>query len=645
MTIKMPRTTFIAFLIALFSSPAPSFAQPALPSALLEQAATRPVRVLIRVRADAPTPRVLGADGVERARQRVAAAQDRVRAWLDAPERGRRLGTLPWLGATVTRAELQRMAQHPDVVSIEPDVRMRPSLAQSTNLIHTRPLWQFGFTGVDWSIAILDTGVDREHSFLGGRVVQEGCFSSNDPAANATSLCAGGVEQVPAPGPPGTAAPCPSSVSACGHGTHVAGIAAGSGSGGSGVAPGARLIATQIYSRIDDVADCSPDPSPCVQSFVSDQVLALQNVLARAGTNNANRIAAVNLSLSIPGVFADACDGVAGLGAFKDAVDALRAIGIATIVSAGNEGQTGLSAPACLSNVISVGSTYDTFDVISGFSNRSPRLSLLAPGFNITSSVPGGGFATSSGTSMATPHVSGAWALMKQIAPGASVSMILSLLRGTGVTIPDAAGLYPRIDLVPAAIVLYGGVPPPPSAPLNASIAIAGNHVTLSWDSPSPGGGPVAEYVVAGGSQPQSSEFVFSVGPARAVSAIVAPGTYHVRVHARNPIGASPASNEVSFTVAPPTPPNPPTGFTANVQGSTVTLTWQAPASGDPPLSYIIEAGTAPALVNILVYDFGSPATQAVFTNVAAGAYHVRLRTRGAAGVSAPTADIAIVVP
>lgn len=566
------------------------------------------------------------------------AAQDRVRANLDVPQRARRFRTLPWVAATVTGAELRRLVQHPEVLAIEPDLMMRPTLAQSTNLIHAAPLWQFGYTGLDWTVAVLDTGVDRTHSFLGGRVVEEACFSSTTSSTD-TSLCPGGLNSATGPG---SAAPCPSSIAGCSHGTHVAGIAAGMSAAGSGVAPAASLMAIQVYTLVDDPGECG-SATPCVLSAVSDQIAALEYVLTRAQAGS--RIAAVNLSLSFPGTFANACDATSGMAAYKTAVDNLRNIGIATIVSSGNDGATtGLSKPACLSNVISVGSTYDTFDVISGFSNRSSMLSLLAPGFNITSSVPGGGFATASGTSMAAPHVAGAWALMKHLVPGASVATILSVLQGTGVPVSDSAGTYPRIDLVPAAITLYGGVPPAPGAPQNASIELAGNHVTLRWDSPAPGGGPVAEYVVAVGSQPQAAEFVFSMGMAHSVSAIVAPGTYYVRVHARNPIGTSPPSNEVQFRIDPPTPPNPPTAFAANVQGSTVALTWQAPASGDVPTSYIIEAGTAPTLGDILVYDFQSTQTMAVFANVPPGTYHVRLRTRGAAGVSVPTADVVVVV-
>ena len=157
-------------------------------------------------------------------------------------------------------------------------------------------------------------------------------------------------------------------------------------------------------------------------------------------------IAAVNMSLGA-GEFPGICDQIAPSG--KAIIDLLRAVGIAAVAASGNkEFSTAIGFPACISSVVSVGSTDDgstgfdgtetTLDEVSDFSNSSPELDLLAPGRWIQSSVPGYGFARAGGTSGAAPHVAGAWAVLKSKAPNASVEQVLSALKSTGVSITDS---------------------------------------------------------------------------------------------------------------------------------------------------------------------------------------------------------------
>jgi hypothetical protein len=131
----------------------------------------------------------------------------------------------------------------------------------------------------------------------------------------------------------------------------------------------------------------------------------------------------------------------------KAAIDNLRSVGIATIAASGNDGFTdGINAPACISTAVSVGSTTKA-DIVSSFSNSASFLSLLAPGQSITSSVPGGAFAPGSGTSFAVPHVAGAWAVLKQKKPTATVTEVLDALTSTGLPITDPKNgiVKPRI--------------------------------------------------------------------------------------------------------------------------------------------------------------------------------------------------------
>jgi hypothetical protein len=148
--------------------------------------------------------------------------------------------------------------------------------------------------------------------------------------------------------------------------------------------------------------------------------------------------AAVNVSLGGPPQFG-ACDGEP----MKASIDNLRAAGIATVIASGNDGNVnGISFPACISTAVSVGSTGDgsqgaTANQVSSFSNSSPPLSLLAPGQWIRSSIPGGGFESWAGTSMAAPHVAGAFAILKEALPSADVSRLVNILQGTGLAVVD----------------------------------------------------------------------------------------------------------------------------------------------------------------------------------------------------------------
>ncbi|PYR59505.1 MAG: hypothetical protein DMF85_07625 [Acidobacteria bacterium] len=208
----------------------------------------------------------------------------------------------------------------------------------------------------------------------------------------------------------------------------------GGGPSFSGVGKSAGLIAIQVFTGFPSGYP-SCDGSPCVLSYPSNQIAALQRVQALAGSFH---IASVNMSLGGGRYFLQStCD--TANAAVKTAIDNLRSIGIATVIASGNDGFTGsMGAPGCISSAVSVGSVDDgsfstTANAVSNFSNSASFLNLLAPGRWITSSIANNvapynvepylssPYSTWSGTSMATPHVAGAWALMKQRKPLASV--------------------------------------------------------------------------------------------------------------------------------------------------------------------------------------------------------------------------------
>lgn len=364
----------------------------------------------------------------------------------------RRFTYIPYIALTVDEAALDALSQDPLVTSISRDRRLTPLLDESTTVIGADDAWAAGATGAGWSVAILDTGVDSAHPFLKDKVVAEACFSSNDDPefhdGIITSACPDGTtEQIGA----GSAAPCDGG--GCNHGTHVAGIAAGKGTNMSGVAPDASIIAIQVFSMVQSQEICGDAYwAPCVTVYDHDVIKALEHVYA---LREQHQIAAINLSLG-GGEFTSvaACDQEPDLLPGKAIADTLRSVGIATIAAGGNAGaDNALAAPACLSNVISVGST-GTNDSVSSFSNKAPFLDLLAPGEAINSSVPGNAFQGISGTSQATPHVAGAWAVLRSVAPTQTVQVdqVLSLLQTSGIPIAERGtngeiSVTPRIQL------------------------------------------------------------------------------------------------------------------------------------------------------------------------------------------------------
>ncbi|MFI7108357.1 S8 family peptidase [Nonomuraea sp. NPDC050227] len=356
------------------------------------------------------------------------------------------LSRLPVLTVRAGRAEVDRLAAQPGVVSVSEDVPVPPTLAESVPLIGADRTREAGLTGEGSAVAVLDSGVAVHHPFFGGRVVAEACFSPSDAAYGASSLCPDGADQQEGPGAADAdSGPC--AYLDCAHGTHVAGIVAGqeTGDAAGGVAPGAGLVAVQVYSRFDSFSYCGSAGPPCLLSFVSAQLAGMEKVLDLI--DEGVPVAAVNLSLG-SGRYTSPCDDDPR----GPAIDRLLAAGALTVVAAGNNGYTdAVSAPACVSSAVAVGSTTDQ-DEVSSFSNRGPLLDLFAPGTDIVSSVPGGRWQSMSGTSMAAPHVAGALAVLRQARPDATPAEIEAALKDTGKPIAHGGGSTPRIQLDEAAL-------------------------------------------------------------------------------------------------------------------------------------------------------------------------------------------------
>jgi serine protease AprX len=345
----------------------------------------------------------------------------------------------PWLGgqvAIVPDASLDRLARRPEVAGISLDRPVRGAMDRTT--VSTGSRWvteHLGVTGLGVGVATVDSGVNPWHEDLDGRIVHFVDF------VNAQSFAYDDY----------------------GHGTHVAGIIAGSGrasAAGSrpdsnaaqrGVAPGAHLVVLKAL----DVSG---------NGFTSNVIAAIDYAIANRATYN---IRVMNLSVAA-GVYESFYKDPLTLAA-KRAVDS----GIVVVAAAGNRGRDatgqpqygGIASPGNAPWVLTVGASSDVGtvdrrdDVVAAFSSRGPspidenaKPDLVAPGVNIESTADPtsalyaanpssrlwGAAKTGSepylsltGTSMAAPVVTGAIALMLEANAALTPNAVKAILEYT----------------------------------------------------------------------------------------------------------------------------------------------------------------------------------------------------------------------
>lgn len=404
-------------------------------------------RVIVGLETDAVMGDALRTNGTLSTPEAIQAAQQRFLGQMDAyfMDDIVTYRNIPYLALTVDAAGLMALADLALVDSIEEDRPIEPMLDESVPLVGGTRAWEKGYNGAGQAVVIIDTGVDKNHPFLENRVVSEACYSFEGDmfGINFKTACpGGGVSETGND----TGLPCEGSV--CNHGTHVAGIVAGK----NGVAPQAGIVAIKVTAYPENCGKVLP----CAYLISSGILAGLDRAYE---LRNELNIASVNMSLGTGVTWYGHCDG-SDTG-YIPLVKNLLSAGIATVVASGNGSRTnGLSSPACLSETISVGAS-DKNDGVARFSNISPILDLYAPGANITSSVPGGEMASFNGTSMAAPHVAGAWAILKQAKPDASVDEVLMALQSTGYALNDTrtGQIIPRIQIDKAVDAILAGIP------------------------------------------------------------------------------------------------------------------------------------------------------------------------------------------
>lgn len=305
------------------------------------------------------------------------------------------------------------LKQNPAVEFAEPDYQV-----QAVDTIPNDPSWvsQYGPTNIQapqaWdittgssavTIAVIDTGVDLSHPDLASKIWN-----------NPREIAGNGVDD-----------DCDGYIDDWrgwdffnqdnnpqddhGHGTHVSGIAAASSNnslGITGIAWGARVMPLKVLSS---------------GGYGSESDVA--SAMTWAADHGAK---VINLSLGGP---------VASY-VMEAAVNYAYTHGVTVAAAAGNSGSYGVLYPAAYSNALAVAST-DSSNTLSGFSSYGPEVDLAAPGSYIYSTYLGGGYATLSGTSMASPHVAGVAALLAGLPEYDTPAKIRAALQNSALDLGD----------------------------------------------------------------------------------------------------------------------------------------------------------------------------------------------------------------
>jgi minor extracellular protease Epr len=300
----------------------------------------------------------------------------------------------PFMGALITvvaDSDLDRLVADSNVAAVEADVASpvtsivshvtrAPTAGPSDDIkagsevipwgvtdVGAPQAWAAGLTGAGVKVGMIDGGIDITHPDLhvvGGQSFQ----LENNVASNYND-----------------------DVASCdGHGTHTAGTVAAlqNGQGVVGVAPGVSLYALKV---LED------DGSGCI-AWLSSQINALQWAVT-------NHLDVVSISI-----------GNSASSTYDYAVAAAVAAGVNVVAASGNNNGGAIVTPAASPGAIAV-AALNAGNTVASYSNAGPQMWVAAPGTNIESTLPGGNYGTMSGTSMATPHVTGVVALLKQAHP------------------------------------------------------------------------------------------------------------------------------------------------------------------------------------------------------------------------------------
>lgn len=155
---------------------------------------------------------------------------------------------------------------------VELNIPVPPKMSDLTSLVDAPRLWRQNAGGTDTSVTILDTGVRPIHAACGNSKIVGSAGHSLNESGTSTSLCPDGQDGQVTRDRPRTGADRDTSISGCGHGTHVAASAAGRMGGNHGAARGADIFSLQVFSRFTSSGYSDMRPPPCRLAWNFDQI-------------------------------------------------------------------------------------------------------------------------------------------------------------------------------------------------------------------------------------------------------------------------------------------------------------------------------------------------------------------------------------
>jgi subtilisin family serine protease len=506
--------------------------------------------------------------------------------------------------AVLDASALERLAKDPNVESIEQDRivvlqgdQVDPPwgldrVDQRSGTRNSR--YSYANTGAGVTAYVIDTGILESHVDFGGRV---GAGYTAYTDGRGTTDCNG-------------------------HGTHVAGTIGGS---TYGIAKAVSLIPIRVLS-------CSGSGS------ISGVIAGINWAISDHASGST---AVANMSLG--GLYS---------AALNSAVANATADGIVFAVAAGNNNRLACSySPASAPTAITVGAIGGSDDRAS-FTNYGSCLDVFAPGVSIKSATIASSSAWRllSGTSMASPHVAGAAALLLQSDPTATPAQIAALIvnSATPDVITGLAAGSPNLVLYTGAAFVSPN-PVAPSVPTSLTAVGGVTQASLSWTAPTQSGGAdVTDYVVEYSSNSGSTWTVFADGVSTSTSATVTGltngTTYQFRVKAVSSGGTSEASSTATAVVGVPSAP---TSLSATPLGLSIRLSWTAPAQngGSVITDYVAQFSTDSGATWSTFSDSVSTSTTTTVTGLTNGlTYQLRVSAVNSVGTSAPS-SVVIAVP